>query len=114
MKSSLEPLISAILVAEQKKESVKDEVIAVSETVSAAASAYESLRNTLEYDEEHLLRRNAIRRILKRRMGEEDAAALANDLLRELIWARYLPNNTISEKIIDKVALVFKKFQPLF
>ena len=114
MKSSLEPLISAILAAEQKKESVKDEVIAVSETVSAAASAYESLRNTLEYDEEHLLRRNAIRRILKRRMGEEDAAALANDLLRELIWARYLPNNTISEKIIDKVALVFKKFQPLF
>jgi hypothetical protein len=90
------------------------EVIAVSETVSAAASAYENVRNALEYDEEHLLRRNAIRRILKRRFGEEEVAALASDLLHELIWARYFSNNSVPTRTLDEVAGILRKFQPLF
>lgn len=97
-----------------KETKVEGEVITVSETVSAAASVYENVRNALEYDEEHLLRRNAIRRILKRRFGEEDVAALASDLLHELIWARYFPNNSVSTKTLDEVTDILRKFQPLF
>ncbi|MFA6132328.1 MAG: hypothetical protein WC702_04720 [Patescibacteria group bacterium] len=97
-----------------KETKPEGEVIAVSDTVSAAASVYENVRNALEYDEEHLLRRNAIRRILKRRFGEEDVVALSSDLIHELIWARYFPNNFVSTKILDEVASVFRKFQPLF
>jgi hypothetical protein len=100
--------------AGQKDKKSESEVVSVSETVSAAASVYENVRNALEYDEEHLLRRNAIRRILKRRFGEENVLALSSDLLHELIWARYFPNNSVPVKIIDEVAAILKKFQPLF
>ncbi|MBU0531653.1 MAG: hypothetical protein ABIG32_03840 [Candidatus Uhrbacteria bacterium] len=91
------------------------ELISVDDTVSKAASVYETVRNTLEYDEEHRLRRNAIRRILKRRLGaDEDLTEVAKELLHELIWARYLPNQTISESRIGDVEQVLKKYRQLF
>lgn len=90
------------------------EVMVVSDTVSTAASVYETIRNSLEYDEEHLLRRNAIRRILKRQIGESDSTALATVLLRELIWARYLPNAFVPESMISSVGSVVRKYEPLF
>lgn len=90
------------------------ERIAVSDTVSAAASVYETIRNSLEYDEEHLLRRNAIRRILKRQLGETDGDALAAALLRELVWARYLPNKSVPESMIASIGGVIRKYKPLF
>ena len=113
MDSHLQHFLAAIVRA-KKPQPEETEVIAVSETASAAASAYETVRNTLEYDEEHLLRRNAIRRILKRRLAEEDYTALAEDLLRELIWARYLPNKQVPEKTAAALARIFAKYRPLF
>ena len=91
-----------------------EDMITVSDTVSVAASVYETIRNTLEYDEEHLLRRNAIRRIVKRRIEEEDAKQLAADVLRELIWARYLSNKKVPERMMDVLAGIFEKYRPLF
>lgn len=112
MDKSLEFLLGALAHARAREEAKPEgETIAVSETVSAAASAYETIRNTLEYDEEHLLRRNAIRRILKRRLGEVDVETLAGDLLRELIWARYLPNRVIPETMALTLAAVLAKYQ---
>lgn len=93
----------------------KGELISVDDTVSKAASVYETVRNTLEYDEEHRLRRNAIRRILKRRLGaDEDLSEVAKELLHELIWARYLPNKTIPESRFGDVEKVLKKYRQLF
>ncbi|MFH1253163.1 MAG: hypothetical protein V1664_02420 [Candidatus Uhrbacteria bacterium] len=113
-----DPYLSAFLAtisqAQLPKEKVEGDVIVVNETVSAAASVYESVRNALEYDEEHLLRRNAIRRILKRRFGEEDTKALAADLLNELIWARYLPNSSVPIKMLDEATKILAKFELLF
>ena len=115
MDKSLEFLLGSIEKAHHLAETKPDgELLTVSETVSAAASVYETIRNSLEYDEEHLLRRNAIRRILKRKLGEVESAALAADLLRELIWARYLPNKTIPESKIPTIARMLAKYQPLF
>lgn len=91
-----------------------EETIQVNDTVSTAASMYEKLRNTLEYEEEHVLRRNAIRRVLKRRIGVDiDAATLSKDLLTELVWARYLPNNAMPLRLIDEVAGLLHKYNPL-
>lgn len=101
-------------VQREEEEPLPTEVISVSETVSAAATAYEKVRNTLEYDEEHLLRRNAIRRILKRRIGETEGMHLAHDVLRELIWARYLPNKQIPETMTRTIADRLAKYAPLF
>ncbi|MFC1788238.1 hypothetical protein ACFLZY_03410, partial [Patescibacteria group bacterium] len=115
MNKPLDYLISAIIKERAKEdEPIKGGVITVSETVSVAASVYETIRNTLEFDEEHLLRRNAIRRILKRRLGEEKTEVLAADLLRELIWARYLPNNQVPESMVQSLAQVLDKYEVLF
>ncbi len=91
-----------------------EEKIEVGDTISIAAAFYEKIRNTLEYEEDHRLRRNAIRRVIKRRIGVDvQAHELARELLTELIWARYLPNNTLPLRCIDDVAQVFLKFNPL-
>jgi len=110
----LKAFLATVAKAYAPKDKKENETITVSETVSAAASFYEGIRNALEYDEEHLLRRNAIRRILKRRFGEEDVSSLASDLLHELIWARYLPNGSVPIRMFDEVAAVLRKYQPLF
>lgn len=114
MPTPLDTLFSALRSARRPSLVPEEETIAVSDTVAAAASAYEAVRNTLEYDDEHLMRRNAIRRILRRRIEEEASRPLANDLLRELIWARYLPNKKVPEAMIGTIAAVFEKYRPLF
>lgn len=114
MSKNLDQFLVAIVRAQEPRFNEKEERITVSDTVSVAASVYETIRNTLEYDEDHLLRRNAIRRILKRRLAEGDHEALAGDLLRELIWARYLPNKEIPESLTGTLAQVFAKYYPLF
>ncbi|MBI2551539.1 hypothetical protein HYV73_04355 [Candidatus Uhrbacteria bacterium] len=89
-------------------------VLRVSDTVSKAVRTYEIVRNTLEYDDEHLLRRNAIRRILKRRLGEElPLTERASSLLRELIWAQYLPNERIPETMVATIERVLAKYDKL-
>lgn len=115
MESSLHRFLEAAKYAiSRKNEKPEEDTIAVSETVSVAASAYETLRNTLEYDEEHVLRRNAIRRICKRRLGEQKTESLAQDMLRELIWARYLPNKRVPERMVKEVKVIFDKYDMLF
>ncbi len=115
MDKNLENLIAVLRQASQEPPPPKGEVISVDETVSKAASVYEAVRNTLEYDEEHRMRRNAIRRILKRRLGaDEDLDLIAKELLHELIWARYFKNNTIPESKIGDVAEILKKYRPVF
>ena len=113
---SLQHLLATVMQIrrEEQEDPITEDVISVSETVSVAVSIYETVRNTLEYDEEHLLRRNATRRILKRRLGDSDSKQLATKLIRELIWARYLPNHKIPNSMIVTVAEVFEKYKMLF
>lgn len=115
MSSALDQFVSSISQTKKPKANSEDEdVILVSETVSVAASVYETIRNYLEYDEEHLLRRNAICRILKRRFGETHHKKLATDIIYELIWARYLPNKKVPVKAIGEVEEILKKYEVLF
>ncbi|KKT57768.1 MAG: hypothetical protein UX91_C0005G0054 [Candidatus Amesbacteria bacterium GW2011_GWB1_47_19] len=59
--------------------------------VEKIAQAYELARNAMEYRAEHLVRRAAIERILKRQLlFGKDASSLAGLLLRELKWAKYI------------------------
>lgn len=82
----------------------------VSQTVSFFAIAYERIRNAIEYREDHLIRRAAIERIMRRRlMLNTDGKGEAENLLRELMWARYFQNGSLGEddvmivqKIIDR------------
>lgn len=116
MDKALEHLLSTVVQMRRETEELEkvEDVIRVSETVSAAASVYETVRNTLEYDEEHLLRRNAIRRILKRRITDAPSADMAGKILKELIWARYLPNGHVPTYMIERVGKVLEKYKLLF
>ena len=114
MDERIRQLPSIFHLQETVQAGVGEETISVSETISTAASLYEKLRNVLEYEEEHLLRRNAIRRVLKRRLAENtDAHALAKDLMTELIWARYLPNGVVPVSVLLSIADVLVKYNPL-
>ncbi len=111
---TFEHLLGAVIQMRRDEEEVAPDVIKVSDTISKAATAYENVRNTLEYDEEHLLRRNAIRRILKRRLGDDKATDIAEKLIKELIWARYLPNERVRSTMILEISDIIQKYSDLF
>ncbi len=113
-----------VIYHDQKEPEKSDEEIPkikVSELVSKMAFYYEKIRNTVDYQEEHLLQKNAIERILKRQIVIEGAIAakerdnnkIAQHLLTELIRAAYLPNNTIPETKISEISLVVEKYLKL-
>ncbi len=93
---------------------VGEEVIEVSVPVSTAAVLYEKVRNTLEYQEEHLLRRGSIERFFKRHIGDQaQLSTLSSDLLRELVWAKYLPNKEVPTHLSVKLSAVIAKYDVL-
>jgi hypothetical protein len=79
---------------------------------SKVASFYEKIRKVLDYQEEHLFRKNAIDRILKRRLliQQDDKSKMAYSLICELIRAGYLPNDNIPENKIEAVAAIITKY----
>lgn len=78
--------------------------LAVSQTVSFLAFAYEKVRNAVEYHDDHLIRRAAIERIVKRRLAlNPQGHGEAEDVLRELLWARYFPNGSLGSEDVKKI-----------
>ncbi len=65
----------------------------------------------IDYREEHLLRKNAILRILKRRFVPKSKAwDVANYLVRELIRSRYLLNKSVSEEMVYEIGGILNKY----
>jgi len=86
--------------------------INVHATVSRFAVLYERIRNAVDYKDEHLLRRSAIKRILRRQLIlEHEPTVIADNVIRELIGARYLQNNELSETLITDAAFRIQKYQ---
>lgn len=89
-----------------------DENITVHAAVGRFAFIYEKIRNAVDYKDEHLIRKAAILRILKRLLLlERDPRAIAERLIRELIAARYLPNGMMPQTCIDDVSWRIYKLQ---
>ncbi len=90
------------------------EVFEVSAPVSTAAVLYEKVRATIDYQEEHLLRRNAILRFLRRNLGSETSREeLVGQLLKELVWAKYLPNKSVPTSFVEQLVPIFSKYETL-
>ncbi len=89
--------------------------ITVNEIISKMSFFYEKIRNAVDYHDDHLLRKNAIERILKRLFmtGHNKEEEMARVLLVELIRAGYLPNNSLPETKIEETAQIIKKFMKL-
>lgn len=86
--------------------------ITVHAAVSRISVLYEKLRNAVDYKDEHLIRKGAIVRILRRQLVlESDPVIIAHNLVYELIAARYLPNDVLPESLIEDAAVVVRKLQ---
>ncbi len=89
----------------------------VSQAVTFLGVLYENLRNAVEFSEEHLIRRMAIGRILRRRLGiNPDGKGEGENLVRELMWGNYIPKGSIGtdkvanvQKIIDDYVFLFSE-----
>jgi len=108
-----------VIYSEQNKSDDFDEDIPrirVSTLISRLSFFYEKIRNAVDYEEDHLLRKNAIARILRRQVmiesviKDSNTEEIANHLLIELIRGSYLANNRIPETKIKEIAFLLDKY----
>ena len=94
----------------------EDEVIQINQVIGKAALIYEKVRNSMDYQEEHLLRKNALYRILKRKLFIEkilinqSEEKLAEQIVYEMIRAGYLRNNQVPKTKVTDVLNVIHKY----
>lgn len=93
--------------------------IHVDEIASKVAAFYEKIRGIIDWKEEHLLKRGAIERSLKRRVFSNldvingsfsEGKVNAESLILELIRGGHFPNDTIEESKIKEVQKVIDKY----
>lgn len=83
----------------------------VDEVASAIASFYEKIRGIIDWKEEHLLRKSAIERSLKRRfLVQLKTEEIPEPFLLELIRGGHFPNNRIEESKVELVKIVIDKY----
>jgi len=100
----------------QPKEGVT--TIHVDEVASKVAAFYEKIRGIIDWKEEHLLKRRAIERVLKRRLfsqldltnGNISQSLIAEPLVLELIRGGHFPNDETEESKIPQVQQVINKY----
>lgn len=93
------------------------EKIRLNQLVSKLGFFYEKFRNAIDYNDEHLVRRNALERLLRRQLlflQDPDPTRVSQALIFEFVRARYLPNDTLPETVITDVATIITKYQTIF
>ncbi|OHA64951.1 MAG: hypothetical protein A2672_02220 [Candidatus Wildermuthbacteria bacterium RIFCSPHIGHO2_01_FULL_49_22b] len=84
--------------------------IGVDEVAAKVASFYEKIRGVVDWREEHLLRKTAIERILKRRMLLGTKEDFAEPFLQELIRGGHFPNERIPTTKIQEIQKIVEKY----
>lgn len=111
LSSVTDRLINAISNIRKRVNADEYTKLTVSQTVSFLALVYEKVRNAIEYREDHLIRRAAIERILKRRLSMNiQGTNEGENVLRELMWARYVTNGSLGEIDIKAVQEIINRF----
>lgn len=101
-----------------KQESLKsgETTIHVDEVALKVAAFYEQIRTIVDWKEEHLMRRAAIIRKLKRRFFDlelnnfSDTEGVAEALVLELIRGGHFPNDRIEESKISETQSIIEKY----
>ena len=110
-------LVSQYKLAQQQdlpKEGVA--TIHVDEVAKKVAAFYERIRTIVDWKEEHLMRRAAIIRKLKRKFFDmqmnnfADTAGAAESLVLELIRGGHFPNDKIEESVIGDIQKIIDKY----
>lgn len=86
----------------------------VDEVSSRVASFYENVRRVVDWKEEHLMRRMAIERVLKRRLflrKKVDLTDLSGEsMVTELIRGGHFPNDKIPRTKVKEIGNLLKKY----
>lgn len=86
-------------------------LIHVDEVVSRVATFYEKMRGVIDWREEHLLRKTAVERILKRRLFlKRDGKEISEPFIHELIRGGHFPNDAIPESKIAEIQKSINKY----
>lgn len=94
---------------EAEKETKEAEV---EEAGDSMAKLYEKVRNLIEYKDDHLIKRTAIERILKRNLIIEFRQQNFSDqFLNELVMAGYLEKKEADKKLKEKIKNTIAKYQ---
>ncbi len=97
---------------EASRRPVNEPMIQVNEVIGYLAFIYEKARNVVEFTEEHVLRKNTVKRVLKRKLIESrDSFEIAGGLLRELVRYRHLENNAVPESKIITVGHIIARYR---
>ncbi|MFA6593628.1 MAG: hypothetical protein WCT16_00020 [Candidatus Buchananbacteria bacterium] len=91
--------------------------IKLNQLVSKLGFFYEKIRNAIDYNDEHLIRRNSLRRLINRQMkflSERDPVKISETVIFEFIRAKYLPNDALPETDIEQTAAIIAKYLMLF
>ncbi len=116
-KMTISPELAKLIVKlrESFQKSQEGPRVKATRTLEGLALVYERFRNSVEYHDEHLLRKNAIRRIIRRLMFYyRDQEQIAQLLVDDLIRAGYFKNETIPESAVSQIRFVLQKYQVLF
>lgn len=83
-------------------------------TFRPIATFYERLRYLLNYQEQHLLRRQALERILRRYLSSKNNPAKVAELIaQELVWAKYIETSEVPQRTLQSVANSIYKYRYL-
>lgn len=101
-----------------RETNISDGKVKVGSSLSGLAFYYERFRNSIDYREDQTQLRNSIERISKRLLWENPSRAintqvLAESLVKELIWAKYLKNDAIPRGNLTKISYVYEKYLAL-
>ncbi len=100
---------------ELEKEEKPEDMESMEEVEEAGESMvllYERVRNLIEYKDDHLIKRNAIERILKRNfLIELRRGDFTGNFLDELAMIGYLERKNIDDKLKTKIGKVLSKYQ---
>jgi hypothetical protein len=88
----------------------RESAIEVNAAIAMAATFYEKLRYLVDYRDEHTIRRNAIERVLKRRVFIERRAVGGEALLQELVDGHYLLKHEATDELTQAIDASIRKF----
>ena len=110
--SQITNLLSTLKEEKNKSVGPRDDesTIGINEIVKKAGVFYEKIRYSIDYREEHTIRRSAIERILNRNLIFNKDGKVATILLEELIRGGYVENHKIPEKKIAEVQRIIDRF----
>ena len=96
----------------EKVQEDKEKEEEIEETGESMALFYEKVRNLIEYKDDHLIKRNAIERILKRNLLIElRRENFTEQFLQELAMSGYLERGKISDNVKSRVKKILAKYQ---